>query len=116
MMIFQTFSQLYPLADANFAAEVRIKENLGYHDVRAGNEPSTHLLNFLTTTLPSEAELYRSRFNAFRDLLEQFSSGEIPYASFAARVRRREQGQPEDSDHDPDDAHFNPDDIYPGWR
>jgi hypothetical protein len=111
MMIFQTFNQIYPDADASLAALVRIKEDLGYHDVRVGNAPSPHLLKFLTQTLTAEAPAYRERFEQHKDLLEDFSSGEMSYASFAARVRRREAGLSEDSDDDRHDSGFNPDDL-----
>lgn len=56
VFVFENFNQLYPGADAALAAEVREKGNLGYHDVRAGNEPNDRLLRFLTTDLPRDAE------------------------------------------------------------
>lgn len=115
MMIFQNFSQLYPTADAELAAAVREKTDLGYHDVRVGNTPGAHLQNFLSASITADAPEYRDRFERHKDLLLDFSTGEMSYASFAARVRRREQGQPEDSD-EPQEPDFNPDDIDPHWR
>lgn len=113
MMIFQTFNQLYPSADAELANAVRVKDDLGYHDVRVGNEPSDHLLKFLTQTIDADAPIYRDRFERHKDLLEDFSSGEMSYASFAARIRRREQGMPEDTDIEPAEREFDPDDMEP---
>lgn len=37
---------------------------------------------------------------AHRDLLQEFSAGEMPYPEFAARLRRRADGQNEDNDYD----------------
>ena len=40
----------------------------------------------------------RPRFDEFKDLLTAFGDKSMPYAEFAARVRRRTQGTDEDSD------------------
>ena len=98
VMLFENFNQLYPAADATLATDVRGKHLLGYHDVRAGNAPNKNLSDFLAQTIVRRADEYRERFERYRDLLEQFADGDLYYAAFAARVRRREQGTPEDSD------------------
>lgn len=98
VLLFENFNQLYPLADATLAKAVVQKDLLGYHDVRAGNQPNDRLLEFITKTIPARADEARLRFNKYSDLLHQFATGELYYAAFAARVRRRERGQPEDSD------------------
>jgi hypothetical protein len=108
-LVFENFNQLYPEADAALASEVREKANLGYHDVRVGPEPNPRLLRFITETIGARAEQARARFEQFRDLIHEFGAGEMDYASFAARVRRRENGQPEDFD-EPDGA-FDPNDL-----
>lgn len=97
-LVFENFNQLYPEAEAALAVDVQEKSNLGYHDVRVGSEPNPRLLRFLAETLSARAESARERFNQFRDLALEFGTGEMDYASFAARVRRRENGQPEDFD------------------
>jgi hypothetical protein len=116
VMAFENLNQLYPLSDAILAADVRAKENLGYHDVREGNEPNERLLNFIGSYIIREAEEYRERFDRYKDLLLDFATGEISYASFAARIRRRRTGQPEDSDEPPEpDWPEHPDDYDSGW-
>lgn len=110
VMVFENFNQLYPSADAELAALVRHKDNLGYHDIRIGNEPNPHLVAFITNTVPANADEYRARFDSHKDLLSAFSSKEMQYPEFAARVRRREQGVNEDIDPQ-DDPYGNPDDY-----
>jgi hypothetical protein len=97
-LLFENFNQLYPWSDAALAADVQQKDNLGYHDVRVGSDPNPRLLKFVTETLDAKAEQARERFNQYRDLIEEFGSGEMDYASFAARIRRRENNQPEGFD------------------
>jgi len=115
VLVFENFNQLYPAADAALAAQVRERGNLGYHDVRTGNQPNDRLLRFVTTDIARDAEEFRERFNRYKDLLGEFGSGEMSYASFAARVRRRENGQVEDSDEEYDETGWpdHPDDMEP---
>ena len=61
------------------------------------------MINSALNRLPHDAAVTprhgtRSRFEKHKDLLAGFASGDISYPSFAARVRRREKGQPEKSD------------------
>jgi hypothetical protein len=98
VLLFENFNQLYPLTDAALAKAVVQKDLLGYHDVRAGTQPNDRLREFITRIMPARADEARRRFNKYSDLLHQFATGELYYAAFAARVRRRERGQPEDSD------------------
>jgi hypothetical protein len=112
VMLFETYNQLYPSADAVLAADVRVKTNLGYHDVRAGNEPNQYLRKFVATTIDANADEYRHRFDRHKDLLTDFVSGDLPYAGFAARLRRREQGVDENADTSPEEE-FDPNDIDP---
>lgn len=114
-LLFENFNQLYPAADAKLAQQVQDKDLLGYHDVRVGNNPNARLLTFVTD-LSKTAEEARDRFERHKDLLAEFSSGEMSYASFAARIRRRESGRPEDSDEEEVDDTFNPDDIDQNWE
>lgn len=114
VMLFENFNQLYPYADAELCSQVAHKDLLGYHDVRVGNEPNQRLLDFITKTIVKEAGEYRERFEHNKDLLEKFVSGELYYASFAARVRRREQGVDEDSDGE-SEPDYDPDDYEPDW-
>ena len=110
VLLFENYNQLYPNADAAIAAQ---KDLLGYHDIRVGNQPNARLLQFIIETLPAYAEEARARFDQYKDLLWQFASGALYYAAFAARVRRREQGQPEDSD-EPPEPDFDPNDYEEG--
>jgi hypothetical protein len=108
VMLFETYNQLYPNADAGLAADVRVKTNLGYHDVRAGNQP-----NFVASTINASADEYRRRYERHKDLLGDFVSGDLPYAGFAARIRRREQGVDENADAKLDEVVFDPNDLDP---
>ena len=67
-----------------------------------GNEPDARLTKFVET-LPTLIEPARAKFAEFKDLLCDFGSGKIGYPSFAARVRRRLAGEPEDYDQPPDE-------------
>ena len=98
VIIHQTYNQLFPEADASLAAQVRDKTLLGYHDVRLGNAPDARLLKFAQANLPGLITKLRPRFDEFKDLLTAFGDKSMPYAEFAARVRRRTQGTDEDSD------------------
>jgi hypothetical protein len=53
----------------------------------------------MVTNLPQILPAARSRFEEYRDLLDSYSRGNMPYEEFAARVRRRQQGV--DEGHDP---------------
>ena len=111
VMLFENFNQLYPIADATLAAQVSQKDLLGYHDVRVGNDPNARLVEFVTNTVSARAEEYRERFNRYRDLLQRFAEGELSYAGFAARIRRRENALPENGDHTADEDNFDPNDY-----
>jgi hypothetical protein len=96
VIIHQTYNQLYPAVDADLAAQVRDKTLMGYHDVRLGNVPDARLLHFIQTNLPALLPQARTQFDEFKDLLCAYASGAHPYKSFAARVKRRLRGEPED--------------------
>ena len=68
VLLHQTFNQLYPASEAAFAAQVRGKDLLGYHDVRLGNTPDPRLTAFITKHLPVLLPSARVRFDAFKDL------------------------------------------------
>ena len=96
VLIHQTYNQLYPTSDAALAAAVRQKDTLGYHDVRTGNTPDARLVRFIQQHLPALLPDARNRFDAFKDLLRDYATERHAYKSFAARVKRRRNGQPED--------------------
>lgn len=103
----QTYNQLYPDADRELAEQARNKDLLGYHDIRIGNEPDERLLKFIGTNLPQVLLEAREKFDEYKDLLADFAYGEIEYAEFAARVRRRTEGTNEDSDWEmPEDGYY----------
>jgi hypothetical protein len=99
LIIHQTYNQLYPSSENEVAARLREKTLLGYHDIRVGNDPDPRLKKFIVTNLPQILPEARSRFEEYRDLLDSYARGNMPYEEFAARVRRRQQGVEED--HDP---------------
>ena len=97
VILYQNYNQLLPDSMRDLAALARDKELLGYHDIRLGNEPNQRLRRFIGK-LPSLLPEARDRFAEYKDLLEEFASGSMSYEEFAARSRRREQGEPEDHD------------------
>ena len=98
VVVHQTYNQLFPEADAALAAQASDKNLLGYHDIRVGNQPDARLLKFVNNNLPELITKMRPAFDEYRDLLADFANGEIPYAIFAARVRRRSSGTNEAND------------------
>lgn len=96
VLIHQTYNQRYPAADSALAEKAKHKDLLGYHDIRLGNEPDKRLLKFIQKDLPGLLPEARDRFERFKDLLWDYATGEEPYKSFAARVKRRLRGEPED--------------------
>ena len=92
----QTFNQLYPDSAKELAAKVRDKRLLGYHDVILGNQPDAHLTRFIHKNLPRVLPAARTSFDAFKDLLVGYANGVYSYKSFAARVKRRMRGEPEE--------------------
>lgn len=107
-ILHQTYNQLLPTADAAAAEQARAKHLLGYHDIRLGNASDARLIRFIGTNLPAVAPTAREKFDVYKDLLADFASGDMPYAEFAARVRRRSNGEPEDFD-DVERDGFDPD-------
>jgi hypothetical protein len=100
VIMHQTYNQLLPMTEAEIAAQASNKILLGYHDIRLGNAADARLLKFITVNLPAIADEAREKFVHYQDLLQQFASKNIPYEEFAARVRRRSRGEPEDFDVD----------------
>jgi hypothetical protein len=85
-----------PRAAAALASRVKDKNALGYHDVRVGNDPDRRLIRFIHDNLPKLLPKARIAFDAYKDLLQEYAMGNHDYKSFAARVRRRMRGEPED--------------------
>ena len=98
VIVHQTYNQLFPMSEPRLATQARDKRLLGYHDVRLGNSPDARLLKFLREHLPNLLLAQRPTFDKFKDLLQDFSSGSMLYAEFAARVRRRVKGTNEEGD------------------
>lgn len=105
VILHQTYQQLLPSTSAALAEQAADKDLLGYHDIRLGNDPDDRLRHFICTNLPALLPEARRRFAAYRDLLEAYGDGTMEYPAFAARVRRRSQGKPEDRDPDPEKDH-----------
>jgi len=98
LVIHQTYNQRFPASERALASKLREKTLLGYHDIRLGNDPDARLTKFIGADLPKILPNARSRFDRYRDLLEPYGRGDMPYEEFAARVRRRQLGVDEDSD------------------
>ena len=96
VLFHETYNQLYPEADAELATQARDKRLLGYHDIRVGNQPDARLRRFIIEHLPRLLPAAQEQFETYRDLLEGYVEGEHSYEAFAARVRRRQDGEPED--------------------
>jgi hypothetical protein len=96
VVLHQTYNQLYPNSSSVLADQVRRKELLGYHDVQLGHLPDARLVRFIGTHLPNLLAQSRVKFDQFKDLLLAYGSEEHSYKSFAARVKRRTRGEPED--------------------
>ena len=92
------YNQRYPQSEQALADQAKNKNLLGYHDIRVGNELDDRLDAFFRETLPSIAAEMRERYNNNYDLVSRWAYGAINYEEFAARVRRREEGAPEDFD------------------
>lgn len=96
-IIHQVYNQLYPTADAALAEQVRDKTLMGYADVRTGNEPDERLLKFFRDSIPSVAKESREKFNENKELISQYTQGEISYPKFVGKLRGyfEEAEQPE---------------------
>lgn len=97
VLFHQTYNQRFPSADRELAEMAANKRLLGYHDIRVGNQPDARLVKFIRT-LPQLIPPAHIRFETFQDLLCAFAYGHLAYEEFAARVRRRLAGSPEDYD------------------
>lgn len=98
VLLWETRQQFYPAEYDNLAQQMRDKESLGFFDIRVTDEPPPQLHDFITRIVPEELPEARKRFDAFKDLLSDYASGELSYKGFAARIRRRQNGTNEDSD------------------
>ncbi len=103
LIMHETYNQRMANADTELANLARHKDLLGYHDIRTGNLADARLANFFTKSLPAIVDQAQEKVARYRDLLWAFSAEKMAYEEFAARVRRREQGQNEDNDW-PDEA------------
>jgi hypothetical protein len=86
-VVHQIYNQLYPAADAALADLVRNKNLLGYADVRTGNDPDARLLKFFQSSLPAVSDESREKFNENRELIEQYTKGQITYPQFVGKLR-----------------------------
>jgi hypothetical protein len=96
VILHQTYNQLYPTSAEALANSVKDKNLLGYHDIRVGNTPDSRLNHFIHVNLPKVLPSAREQFDHFKDLLCAYANDEHGYSSFAARVKRRMEGKPED--------------------
>lgn len=97
VILHETYNQRMANADAQIAARAKHKDQLGYHDIRVGNEPDARLTRFVGTNLPNLIAGAKAKLGDYGDLLDAFANG-MEYKEFAARVRRRQLGQNEDHD------------------
>lgn len=97
----QNYNQLFPESEEALAQKARDKTLLGYHDIRIGNMPDTRLLKFIGTNLNNILPEARSRFDEYKDLIDDYTK-DMEYKEFSARVRRRSDGVNEDNDWEED--------------
>jgi hypothetical protein len=95
VIVHQMYNQRYANADAELATKVRDKRLLGYHDVRVGNDPDERLMRFVHVNLPKLLEGAREKFDARKELLDQYVNTDMAYAEFVAKVRGRFVEQPD---------------------
>lgn len=98
IIMHETYNQRMAVADSGIASQAKHKDLLGYHDIRVGNVPDTRLTRFISTNLPELLNAAQTRLDEHEDLLWAFATGAMEYGEFAARVRRRRNGQNEDHD------------------
>ncbi len=98
LIIHQTYNQLLPNVEAALAERASDKALLGYHDIRLGNAADPRMIRFIGQNLPAVAAEARAKYDVFKDLLDSFARGVMPYDEFAGRVRRRSRGEPENFD------------------
>lgn len=94
--------QIYKRKGSKFYYVTWYDRNGRRHRQSSGTD-DRKLSRFITEILPDELPAARERFTAYKDLLERYATGEMPFPEFAARVRRREQGVDEDEDRERDD-------------
>lgn len=90
-LVHENYNQLYPSADAKLAEQVRNKNLLGYHDVRAGNEPDARMVRFMEKLLPELVKKARPAFEKFREAHRQYGKGTLSYREW---VKRLQEGNP----------------------
>lgn len=96
VVLHQTYNQRYPLSDTALADTVKRKDLLGYHDVRVGNDSDVRLDAFISNNLGQVLPDARARFEEYKDLMDNYANGGMPYEEFAARVKRRSRDEDED--------------------
>ena len=89
VVLHETFHQLYHVADQQLAKLAMRHDSLGFDDIRIADEPDDRLLTFVGTRLPAELPSARTRFDKFKDLIAEYSRGEVRYAEFEENVTRR---------------------------
>lgn len=109
LLLHQTYKQLMPLAERDLALQAKQKLLLGYHDISIGNDPDPRLLKFITVDLPLILPAAREKFDAFKDLLCSYAYGELKFPEFLFKVRKRQQGLPEDYEDEIDTPDFSED-------
>lgn len=96
LILHETYNQLYPASAEVLASQARDKNLLGYHDIRSGNLPDARLIRFIQKNLPRLLPEARRSFEDNFDLLSAYASGDMSYAEFSGRSKRRLRGEPED--------------------
>ena len=106
LIINQLITSCSPSLKMNWPPNYGKRHCLGYHDIRVGNYPDDRLKKFMVINLPKILPGAKARFEKYRDLLDAYARGPMPYEEFAARVRRRQQGVEEGHDPAEDDGDF----------
>lgn len=91
-LIHENYNQLYPEADRALAEKVWLKNKLGYHDIRVGNEPDSRMVKFVGELLPKLVKEARPVFEEFKEVHRAYGRREITYAQWLKELRGRGGG------------------------
>jgi hypothetical protein len=106
VLLWETRNQCYPPEYDNLAAQMREKTSLGFFDIRVSDYPTPQLEDFISRIIPEELPGAAEKFAEYKDLLAAYGFEGISYTEFAARVRRRQNGQNKDRDEDQADDRY----------
>ena len=78
-LAFQTHFQFISPKYSNVLSDAKHVDGLGFADIRFTDEPLPHMLNYFAKQLPQLLPTFWNRFNANRNLIEQYCNDSISY-------------------------------------